>query len=167
MSLNYSFYETLKLLIQAFKYNMFISIIISSLIFFVVLVMNKDKKFIIPIILVLNISIIFIVLYYYFNQILSFNFNNFINNIYFYFFNSIIFFIIFSIVFVKIKYKKINFIFYTLALINILFSVFMTHYLRDTGIMVFLNIYPMVKFGNIIYFAYYIFILLSSLTKKM
>ena len=83
MNLNYSFYETFKLLIQAFKYNIFISIIVSSIILLIVLILNKDKKFIIFIVLTLNISIIFIILYYYLNQILSFNFNGFINNIYF------------------------------------------------------------------------------------
>ena len=91
---------------------------------------------------------------------------------YFYYFNSIIYLIIMVVVNFKTKYKKTNYLFYGLVLINLLFSLFMTYYLSNVEIIVIGNIFPMIKFGNIIYISYYIFILVliiknRLLTKKL
>ena len=160
MSLNYNIIETLKLLKNSFKYNIFYSIIISSILLVVLLILNREKKITNYIVLVINIMLISIICYFYIKDIFVFNFNNPINNIYFYFFNSIIYLIIMTIVTFKIEYKKINYIFYGISLINILYSLFMTHYLGNIPLIVIGNIFPMIKFGNIIYFVYYILLLI-------
>jgi len=58
------------------------------------------------------------------------------------------------------KYKKTNYIIYGISLINLLFAIFMTHYLNNQTLIVIGNIFPMIKFGNIIYILYYIFLIL-------
>lgn len=160
MSLNYGVIDTLKLLGNSFKYNVFISIIISSIIFIVVLFINKDKK----IVTIVNIILIIIVCYFYLKDILRFKFNNTINNMYFYFLNTIIYLILLII---KRKYNILDFIFYGLSLINILFSIFMTNYLNNVDLVVIGNIFPMIKFGNIIYIFYYITLLVKLIIRKI
>ena len=161
MNLDYNIIETFKLLLQSFRYSAMISIVISSIIFTIVLILNKDKKIINYIILCINVILILFIGYYYIGDIITFKFSNPINNIYFYFFNTIIYLIIMSIISFKTEYKKINFIIYGLSLVNILFSLFMTNYLNNITLIVIGNIFPMIKFGNIIYIGYYIFIILS------
>ena len=160
MSLNYNIIDTLKLLKNAFKYNVFYSIIISSILLVILLILNKEKKITNYIIMGINIILISIICYFYIKDVFRFNFNNPINNIYFYFFNSIIYLIVMTIVNFKSKYKKINYIFYGISLINILYSLFMTHYLSNISLIVIRNIFPMIKFGNIIYFIYYILLII-------
>lgn len=172
MSLNYNFIHTFKLLKDALKYNIFISIIISSILFIIILILNKDKKIIKYIILSINIFLIILIGYYYIKSISTFKFSNPINNMYFYFFNSIIYLFIMTIINFKSKYKKSNYIFYGVVLINLLYSLFMTHYLSNIEIIVIGNIFPMIKFGNIIYIIYYLFLIIkyiksNFLTKKI
>lgn len=164
MSLNYGFIDTLKLLGNAFHYNIFISIIISSIIFTIILSINKDKKIIKYIIAIINILLIILVCYFYLKDILSFKFNNPINNMYFYFLNTIIYLIVLII---KRKYNILDFIFYGISLINILFSIFMTNYLNNIDLVVIGNIFPMIKFGNIIYIIYYIILIIKLVLKKV
>jgi len=169
MSLDYNFVETLKLLLTSLKYNVMISIIISTIILVILLILNKNNKKTNYIVSFINLILIIIISIYYIKDIFTFNFRNPINNIYFYFFNSIIYLIIMSLISFKIKYKKTNYIIYGLSLINILFSLFMTHYLDNQTLIVIGNIYPMIKFGNVIYIGYYICLLLylgSNLCKK-
>ena len=161
MSLNYNIIDTLKLLKDAFKYNIFYSIIISSILLVILLILNKEKKITNYISIGINVILISIICYFYIEDIFTFNFNNPINNIYFYFFNTIIYLIIISIVNFKTKYKKINYIFYGISLINILYSLFMTHYLGNIPLIVIGNIFPMIKFGNIIYIIYYILLIID------
>ncbi|MBQ2946431.1 MAG: hypothetical protein IJE04_01080 [Bacilli bacterium] len=161
MSLNYNIIDTLKLLKLAFKYNIFYSIIISSILLVILLILNKDKKIANYVVMGLNIIFIGVICYFYIKDIFTLNFNNPINNIYFYFFNSIIYLIIMTIINFKTKYKKTNYMFYGLSLINLLYSLFMTHYLRNISLIVIGNIFPMIKFGNIIYFIYYILLIFS------
>jgi len=153
MSLNYNIIETLKLLLNAFHYNIFISIIISSIMFIVLLIINKNKKIIRYLIITLNLLLVILVCYFYLDEILSFDFNNPINNIYFYFFSTNIYLIFLTI---KRKYNILDFIFYGVSLVNILFSIFMTNYLNNSNLIVIGNIFPMIKFGNIIYILYYL-----------
>ena len=160
MSLNYNIIETLKLLSNAFKYNIFISIIISSILLIILLIINKEKKIFKYIILSINAVLIIFIGCYYIKSIITFKFSHPINNMYFYFFNSIIYLIIMSISIFKIKYKKTNYIFYGMVLINLLYALFMTHYLNNIETIVIGNIFPMIKLGNIIYLSYYVFILI-------
>ena len=166
MSINYSFLETLNMLKNTFKYGIMISLIISSIIFITLLILNKDNKKIKYVIYFINIILICLICYYYLKGIITFNFNNPINNIYFYFFNSIIYLIIMSLVNSKIKYKKINYILYGLILIGLLFALFMTHSLNNVTLIVLLNIYPIIKFGNIIYIIYYLFVIFNLFKNK-
>ena len=156
MSLNYNFIETLKLLLKSFKYEVMIAIIISSIILTIMLILNRDNKKTKYIVSTINFVLIIIISIYYIKDIIKFNFTNPINNIYFYFFNSIIYLILMCTITFKTKYKKTNYIIYGLSLINLLFSLFMTHYLSNSTLIVIGNIYPMIKFGNIIYIVYYI-----------
>ncbi len=166
MSLNYSFIDTLNLLFQSLKYEVMIAIIISIIILTVLLILNKDNKKTNYIVTIINSVFIIIISIYYLKDIINFNFSNPLNNIYFYFFNSIIYLIINSIVCFKNKYKKTNYIIYALSLINLLFSLFMTHYLNNNTLIVIGNIYPMIKFGNIIYIIYYIYLIGGIIWKK-
>lgn len=158
MSLNYNILETFKLLLNAFKYDVFIALIIGMIILVILLILNKNNKKINYLIYSINLILIVIISVYYIKDIISFNFNNPINNIYFYFSNSIIYLIIMSIV-LNNKYKKINYIIYGISLINLLFSLFITYYLNNQTLIVIGNIFPMIKFGNIIYISYYIFLI--------
>ena len=166
MSLNYNLVDTIKLLFDSFRYEIMISLIIGIIIFIFLLIINKNNKNINYIIGIINILIIIIISIYYIKDIISFKFTNPINNIYFYFLNSIIYLITMCIINFKTKYKKINFIVYGISLINILFSLFMTYYLNNQTLIVIGNIYPMIKFGNIIYIGYYIFTLLVIKKEK-
>lgn len=172
MSLDYSIIETFKLLENCFKYDIFIAIIVSCISLTIILIVNNDRKIINYITLEFNMLLIVIVAFYYLEGILTFKFSNPINNMYVYFLNSIIFLIINTIMFFKSKYKKVNYIFYGLVLINLLFSLFITYYLKNVDLIVIGNIFPMIKLGNIIYIIYYMFILVliiknSFLTKKI
>ena len=161
MSLNYNIIDTLKLLKDAFKYNIFYSIIISSILLVILLILNKEKKITNYIMICINIILIIIICFFYIKDIFSFNFNNPINNIYFYFFNSIVYLIVSTIINFKIKYKKTHYMFYGISLINLVYSLFMTHYLGNIPLIVIGNIFPMIKFGNIIYVIYYILLLIN------
>lgn len=167
MSLNYNLVDTLKLLIKSLKYEIMISLIIGISIFVILLIINKDNKKTNYIIGIINILIIIIIFIYYIKDIISFKFSDPINNIYFYFLNSIIYLITMCITSFKTKYKKINYIIYGICLINILFSLFMTYYLNNQTLIVIGNIYPMIKFGNIIYISYYIIILIIFIIKRL
>lgn len=164
MSLNYNIFETIKLFNLAFKNNMFIAIILSVIILNIIFIYNK--KITRNIILVINLILIFGILYYYVKDIVSFKFNSPINNIYFYFLNSIVFLIINILISFKTKYKKINSIFYSISLINIIYSLFITYYLKNSTLIVIGNIFPMIKFGNIIYIVYYIVFTMFSIFDK-
>ena len=167
MSLNYNFIETLKLLLDSLKYGVMSAIIIGMIIFVILLIMHKENKKTNYIVSIINLLLIIIISIYYIKDIIKFNFSNPINNIYFYFFNTIIYLIIMSIVSFKTKYKKTNYIIYGLSLIFILFSLFMTHYLSNITLIVIGNIYPMIKFGNIIYIIYYLLLCISFIKCKL
>ena len=166
MSLNYNIIETFKLLLKSFKYDIFIALIIGMIILVILFILNKNNKKINYLIYSINLILIVIISIYYIKDIISFKFSNPINNIYFYFFNSIIYLIIMSIV-LNNKYKKINYIIYGLSLINLLFALFMTHYLNNQTLIVIGNIFPMIKFGNIIYIIYYIFLIVICIKKTI
>ena len=167
MSLNYGFIDTFKLLVNSLQYEVMIAIIISMIILVILLILNKDNQKTNYIVSIINLTLIIITSIYYIKDIIKFNFNNPINNIYFYFFNSIIYLIVMSLINFKIKYKKMNYIIYGLSLINLLFSLFMTHYLSNNTLIVIGNIYPMIKCGNIIYMSYYIFICITLIIAKL
>lgn len=166
MSLNYGILKAFSLLMDCFRYNIFISIIFSSILFGIILVINKENFITNYIIILINIIIIALIGFYYIDDIAKFNFSNPINNMYFYFFNTMIYLLIMTAFQFITKYKKINLIFYCISLINILFSLFMTQYLNNIDSIVIGNIFPMIKFGNIIYIIYYIFIVFVSIKSK-
>lgn len=166
MSLNYNIIETIKLLNLSIKSSMFMSIIMSSILLTIVFIINSDKTFIKYVVLIINTLLVVLILYYYLKDILTFKFANPINNIYFYFFNSIIYLILNSFLIFKTKYKKTNYVFYTLILFNLTYSLYMTHILYNQSIIVIGNIFPMIKFGNIIYIVYYILVIISVIFDK-
>ena len=79
----------------------------------------------------------------------------------------LLYLIIMILVSCKTKYKKTNYVIYGLSLIFILFSLFMTHYLSNITLIVIGNIYPMIKFGNIIYISYYILLCIIFVKHKV
>ena len=150
MSLDYNIIESLKLLLVSYKYNVMISINIASIILFIIFMLNKNKNINKYIISTINILLIIIIGYYYIKDIL--------------------FLVIIGIRTIRNKVKILDYLVYNLSLINILFSLFMTYYLSNITLIVIGNIFPMIKFGNIIYIFYYIYILIRFLyrflTKK-
>ncbi len=157
MSINLNLSRTFSLLLDSLKYNVMISIIVSSIALFIICILNeKVSKYII---ITINVLLLFLIGKYYIKDIFSFEFSNPLNNMYFYFFNSVIFMIIFSIEAILNKLDKYDYIFNSLFLIFISFSIFMTHYLVNIPDIVIYNIYPMIKFGNILILVYYLTIL--------
>lgn len=167
MSLNYDFLETIKLFLGTLRYEVMIAIMISIIILVVLLILNKDNKKTNYVVSSINLVLIIIILLYYVKDIFKFDFSNPINNICFYFLNSILYLIFMSITSFRTKYKKTNFIIYGIVLINLLFSFFMTKYLNNNTLLVLFNIYPMIKFGNIIYIDFYILLCLEYVNKKI
>ena len=169
MNINYSLKDIFKILGNAFSFNIFITIIISSLIYIILLFINNKRKYTNKIFIIINAILIIIISIFYLKGIVRFNFSKPIKNIYFYFFNSIIYLIIISIFNkrIKIKYKIISYIFYFVVLINLLYSLFMTIYLNNFTELITINIYPMILIGNITCFIYYIFTITLFLTKKV
>ncbi len=169
MSLNYNFIETIKLFIICFKQPIFLALIVSMFIMLLLIIYNKDSKKIKYITLIINSLLSILLLFFYLKNIISFRFNNPINNLYFYIFNSIIYMLLFSYISFKKNIKIIDYIFYSIFLIGILFSLYMTYYFNNSNILVIGNIFPIIKFGNILYIIYYIVLLLRQcvfLTKK-
>lgn len=169
MSLNYNLIDTLKLLKDAFKYDIFLAIILGVILMTIALIINKERKIINYIILCINLLLITLISYFYIDNIITLNFSNDINNMYFYFLSTIVYLVIMTVMSFISKYKKINYIFYGISLIGILYSLFITHYLGNIDIIVIGNIFPMIKFGNILYIVYYILLItigVSFLWKK-
>lgn len=167
MSLNYGIIDTFKLLSVVIKNSMFIAIVLGVIILTIIFILDKNKSFFKHMILTLSIFHIVIIVYYYFNSFLSLRFSNPINNIYFYFLSSIIYLIIVTIMFYKKKYYNLNYAFYSISLINLSYSLFITHYMNNETLIVIGNIFPMIKFGNIIYIIYYIFLIyILCISKK-
>ena len=166
MYLNYSIPHLFNLLFRNItRYNIYPFIIVSSIILFVILSTNKDKysKYII---LAIDISISFLIIVNYKYNIVSISaFKYFYHNLYFYFINSIIFMIINLICIFKNKYVKINIIFFSVQLIFMIFSLFMTYYLKNAYLLIIGNIYAEIVIGNYIYFIFYIFIIFTFIYK--
>ena len=157
MSINYGLKKTFSLLLDSLHYNVMISIIISSIILLIICLLNKRiSKYII---LSINVILLILILKYYIVDILKFDFINPINNIDFYFFNSIIFIIIISLKSIFNRLNKCDYIFNSIFLIFIGFSLFMTHYLHNLSYIIIFNIYPMIKLGNILMIIYYLVLL--------
>ena len=157
MSINYGLSKTFSLLLDSLHYNVMISIIISSIILLVICLMNKKvSKYLV---LSINVILLVLIMKYYILEILKFDFIDPINNIDFYFLNSIIFIVIISLKSIFNKLNKYDYIFNSIFLIFIGFSLFMTHYLNNLTYIVIFNIYPMIKLGNILMIIYYIVLL--------
>ena len=163
MSLKYNIFETIKLLDTVLKNSMFIAIILSVVLLGIIFFINRKSKLNFKIILSINILLIIAIGYYYIKDIITFKFQNSINNIYFYFFNSIIFLLLITFEFYKKNQNKKSYVFYLISLINLLYSLYMTKYLYNNDLLVIANIFPMIKFGNIIYFIYYIYVFFTKL----
>ena len=143
-------------------YPIYIFIIISSIIL-LILLLNRSRV-IKYIVLNINIIICILILINYNYHLFSIHIlNHSIYNIYFYFLNSIVFLIINTIMLFKDKYYKLNSIIYTISLIFILFSLFMTYYLSNNHYIIIYNIYPEIVIGNIIYIVYYLLIIVRKI----
>lgn len=154
MSINLNLDKTFSILLDNLHYNVMVSIIISSIILLIICLFNeKIGKYIL---IGVNVILLFLIGKYYIGDIIKFEFSNPLNNIYFYLFNSIIFILLFSIQSILNKLDKYDYVFNSIFLIFIGFSLFMTHYLNNITEIVIYNIYPMIKFGNILILIYYI-----------
>ena len=155
MSIDLKFLDTWQLFLDSIRYDILISIIISSLLLCFICIVNKQvSKYLI---IIVDIILLFFIGKYYVKDILTFSFNDPINNIYFYFFNGIIFITIYTLEAIFDYIEKYDYIFYALFLILMSFSLFMSDYL-DSSLVIY-NIYPMIKIGNIIMLLYYIVVL--------
>jgi len=150
---------------QMTNYNIYISIIIVSIILMVLMIKYKSKQIKI-LISVISITIISMILYYYNTNLFNNIFKHALYNMYFFHVNSIIFLITSTIMIIKNKYYKVSSIFYTLVLINILFSLFMTHYLDNIDIVVLGNVNFQIVINNIIYIIYYVYLIFRFIKVK-
>ena len=166
MSLNFSLIDTLKLFKDLISYPFFLTTILFSLLIIILLILNSNRKISKYILISTNITLVILILFYYIKKIIGFKFYNPIGNIYVYFINSIIYLVISSLIILKRKYNIIDYILYFISTVFILFSIFMTHYLKVNYLVIIGNIYPIIVFGNILYFLYYIILIIKNLLKK-
>lgn len=157
MYLDYNVSKLFSLLLESIvNYKVFLMIIISSIIFIFIYLLNKNNKLFDMIVAIFNTFLIFIIIAFYKDNLFNLSIlKHFNHNMYFYFFNTIIYLFIISFNLYKSIYKKINIIFYGISLIFILFSLFMTYYLTNNHLLILGNIYPSIVIGNFIYFIYY------------
>lgn len=162
MYLNYSIIETINLLISSIlEHTMMWIIIVCSIIYGIILHINKNKY----LVLIVNLFLIILILYFYHNYLFSrLIFIHFNHNIFFYFFNSIIYLITVSIL--LIKNNKLYTIHYIFILILLLYSLFITELVHNIPIITIGNIYPMIVIGNYLYLIYYIFIIIKMFKRK-
>lgn len=147
------------------NYPIYIFIIISSLVLSILLL--KKSKIIKCVLFSMNIFIITLIIVNYNYHLFNANiFAHFINNIYFYFLSSIIFVIINTIMIIKDKQYKINVIYYTVSLVFILYSLFITYYLENNHYLILYNIYAEITLGNFLYLSYYFYLILMLLKKN-
>ena len=168
MYLNYSISHLLNLFLRNIsKYTIYPFIIISSIILLFILLKNKDsysKYIIIAIDIILSFII---VVNYKYNLFSTLTFKYFYHNLYFYFLNSLIFMIVNLVLVLKNKYLKLNIYFYILQIIFLLFSLFMTYYLKNAHLLIIGNIYSEITIGNYIYFIYYIVVIFIFVYKSL
>lgn len=146
------------------NYPIYVFIIISSIILLLLLLSKGcTVKYIV---FSINVVIFIIILASYNYHLFRLDiFDHGIFNIYCYFFNGLLFIIINTIIMFKNKYHKLNSIIYTISLIFILFSLFMTYYLSNNHYLVLFNICSEIVLGNIIYIFYYLYLILQFLKK--
>ena len=168
MYLNYSISHLFNLFIRNIsKYTIYPFIVISCVILLFILLKNKDS-YSKCIIIVIDIILSFIIIVNYKYILLStLTFKCFYHNLYFYFLNSLIFMIVNLVFILKNKYLKINIYFYAIQMIFLLFSLFMTYYLKNAYLLIIGNIYPEITIGNYIYFIYYIVIIFIFVYKLL
>lgn len=166
MYLNYSITKTFSLLIDLIiNYTFLKTIIIGAIILSILLYININNDKIKYIVLIINLLFVISIVNYYGINLFK-GFNNYLNNMYGYFFNSILFLSVISLLYFKdIINKKIIIPVYILALINIIFSLFMTFYLKNIDLLVLGNIYPMIKFGNYIYVIFLLVMIILQFLK--
>lgn len=166
MYLEYNIIKTFNLLIDLINnYTFFKAIIIGAIILGILLFININNDKTKYIILIINFLLIISIVNYYGLNIFD-GFNHYLNNMYSYFFNSILFLSFINFLYFKdIINKKLIIPFYIISLINIIFSLFMTFYLKNIDLLVLGNVYPIIKFGNIIYFIFLILIVILQSLK--
>ena len=160
--LNYGISKTFSLLLQQFKLSSFLSILISCVLFGFIIFLNKEKKTTKYIFIGLNISFIILILYLYFEGIMSFKYSHPFKNIYVYYLNSIIYLILITILSKRIIHSKLGILFYIFNLIGIFYSIYITIYLKNITIIVIGNIFPEIFFGNILIFINYIYMIIRK-----
>lgn len=160
MYLNYNISKTFKMFIDlVVNYTFLKSLIVGLLLFCILVLINNKSDKTKYIVFALNLLIIISIMDYYGSNLFE-CFDHYLNNIYGYYLNSIIFLIVISILYLKkVINIKLLIPFYYISLVNILFSLFMTYYLKNNVLFVIGNIYPMIKFGNYIYIIFLVFIL--------
>ena len=164
--LNYNIGKTFSLLLNQFKMNSFLSILISCILYGIILYLNKEKKITKYVFVSLNIILIFLILYLYFGGIISFKYRHPFKNIYVYFLNSIIYLLLIIILNKKMFNSIIRLTIYTFILIGILYSIYFTIYLQNVNIVVIGNIFPEIFFGNILILINYVYILANKIIES-
>ena len=167
MSINFNLDLFISTLLNSFK-SYFFGVLITCGVIFIYLVINNNNKISKYSVVLFNFITIVLINIFYFKKFILFQYSNPICNLYFYFINTIIYLILFTISIFKIKdkYRKLNYIYYGINIVFILYSLFYTHYLNNIPIIVIGNIYSFMIIGNILYILYYLFLLIVFLTKK-
>lgn len=167
MYLNYNLWKTFNLFLESIKdHTMMKIIIVCSLLYGIILYINKNNRKINYLILFVNMITLILIIYYYHNHLVStVIFNYFIHNIYFYFLNSIVYLMIITFILYKHK-SKLLIIHYIINIIFISFSLFITSYVHNIPLITIGNIYPMIVFGNYLYFLLYLIIIVKKIKKE-
>lgn len=167
MYLNYNILKTLRLFLDCFiDHSMMWIILVCSIIIGFIIFINKNSKIINYIILVINMLLNLLIIYYYHNYLIcNETFMYFTHNIYFYFLNSIIYLIVISIY--LWNNKSLILIHYLICFVFISYSLFMTLYLNNIHWIILGNIYPMIVLGNYLYFLFYGYLIIKYIKKLL
>lgn len=165
MYLDYSIFKLFHLLFSAIiNYKVFICIIISCIILSYIYWINRKNKIFDIVISVFNLILIVVIIKFYGHNLFSLEiFNHFNHNMYFYFLNSIVYLILTSIMLYKNIIKKTSITIYSLSLVFLLFSLFMTIYLDNIHLIILGNIYPSIVIGNLLYIVYYLILIVRKI----
>ena len=165
----YSFMDALNLYAKmSAQYLTFPIFVVMGILLVLIIAFNMDNKNGNFIFIGLNIALTGVIIYSKGLDLVEHAdilFNSFIKNSYFYFVNTVISFIVVSRIIhskrITKTFKNVSLGFYLLIIVNLMFTIYISNYLSNIDIMVAINTYPMVYFGNIISFGLYIALFLD------
>lgn len=155
--------DFITLFLNCLEYNIYRVLIFLGLIISYLIINNKEKKITKILMTILSTFVIILIFIYYKDSILNSLLNKQMNILYVSYFISVIYLLIFSVTIYKFKYKSIYFIFYIIIIVNSLFSIFMTYYLKHNQILILSTGYPIFIINNVIIALYFSFLTIKAI----